>query len=133
MMGMNKMTPASVKQLIASEILYSKINVGVRVLGIVLSDGQTVQGGSEEAKKRRKLPGNIKKIEVIFQQSEAFIFQIRFYCKDNAKFKIGGNDYWNAGRMETFELANDEVLLGAEFDHTEKHTVGVTWIKWCPQ
>ena len=52
--------------------------------------------------------------------------------RDGSKFKIGGNDYWNAGRIESFSLEPEEVLLGAEFDHTEKHTVGVTWIKWNP-
>jgi hypothetical protein len=52
--------------------------------------------------------------------------------RDGSKFKLGGTDYWNAGRVETFNLADDEVLLGCELDHTEKCTVGVTWIKWCP-
>ena len=126
------MKPAMRKQTIATEITYAKIDVCLRVMGLTTNNGETCKGGDDPIVKTRKLPADIKKIEVIFQQSEAFIFQIRFYCRDNSKFKIGGTDYWNAGRVETFTLADDEVLLGCELDHTQQHTVGITWIKWCP-
>jgi len=132
--GLDKMKPANRKQMIATEIQYSKLEggIGLTVLGLTINNGENCQGGLSPIEKKRKLPADIKKIEVIFQLSEVFIFQIRFFCRDGSKFKIGGTDYWNAGRVETFNFADDEVLLGCEFDHTEKYTVGVTWIKWCP-
>jgi hypothetical protein len=38
-MALNKKNPAEVKKLIVTEIAYTKINVGIRVLGITLIDG----------------------------------------------------------------------------------------------
>ena len=166
-MGIDKLAPANQKKLIATELIYTKIPVGIRLLGMKISDGQKCIAGEgdeqkffaacqkeegEETKKgeeqpklgasdkiimeakqkKKKLPKDIKRIEVQFQQSEAYIFQIRFFQRDGSQIKIGGSDIWNAGRTEVFTLESDEVLLGAEFDHTEKHTVGVTWIKWNP-
>jgi hypothetical protein len=67
LMALNKKNPAEVKLLIVTALSFSKINVGIRSMGITLSDGQTCSGGTEPITKTRKLPANIKKIEVIFQ------------------------------------------------------------------
>jgi hypothetical protein len=38
--GLDKMTPAARKQTIVTEISYAKIEVGLRVLGLTLNNGE---------------------------------------------------------------------------------------------
>ena len=64
--GLDKMKPAMRKQTIATEITYAKIDVCLRVMGLTTNNGETCKGGDDPIVKTRKLPADIKKIEVIF-------------------------------------------------------------------
>ena len=55
------------------------------------------------------------------------------YHNDERLVKMGEDDHYvkkNGGRSETFEIADDEQLIGCELYHTSFDFLGVTWIKW---
>jgi hypothetical protein len=62
---------------------------------------------------------NITKVEVVVHSDEEWIIRINFYSGQERLVKVGGynDDYdvktWG-GRVETFEIASDERLIGAE-------------------
>ena len=70
--------------------------------------------------------------------SEAYIMQINFYSGQEKLVQVEEDDDWYVkkyvGRIESFEIADDERLIGAELDYEKDYSgnncfVGVTWIK----
>jgi hypothetical protein len=46
---------------------------------------------------------------------------------------VGSNDSFvkeNGGRVEIFEIAADEQLIGCELESSPDYFCGVTWLKW---
>jgi hypothetical protein len=41
-----------------------------------------------------------------------------------------GSDHYATGRRETFLIAENERLIGGEFDHGDRYLMGATFIKW---
>jgi hypothetical protein len=41
-----------------------------------------------------------------------------------------GDDSWATGRRETFYIADNERLIGGEFDHGANYLLGVSFLKW---
>jgi hypothetical protein len=41
-----------------------------------------------------------------------------------------GDDQYATGRKEKFHIAENERLIGGEFDYTANYLVGVTFLKW---
>ena len=62
------------------------------------------------------------------RKEEDYIGQIIFYGKDRVLFKMGSDSY-ATGRKETFDIANNERLIGCEFDDGQS-VMGVTFLKW---
>jgi hypothetical protein len=73
---------------------------------------------------------------VIIWNDESGISQISFYSGGTTLIKVGNDDdevmRVGGGRVETFEIAGNEQLIGCELEH---YTIGgdifcgVTWIK----
>lgn len=84
----------------------------------------------------------ITRIEVIIDKNELQIIQINFFSGTQTLVKVGLDDV-DAGRVESFEIADDEKLIGCKLHeecisiaHSEVEEIpvncffrGVTWIK----
>ena len=58
---------------------------------------------------------------------------MNFYHNKKRLVRIGENDgkfKKNRGRVEIFEIADDEQFLGCELEYDNNIFVGVTWLKW---
>jgi hypothetical protein len=58
---------------------------------------------------------------------------MNFYSGQETLVKVGCDDYVvkdRGGRVESFEIAEDESLIGCELDFDESRFCGVTWLKW---
>ncbi len=58
---------------------------------------------------------------------------MNFYSGQETLVKVGADDEYvknYGGRMETFEIAGDEQLIGCELDFCKDYFYGVTWLKW---
>ena len=75
---------------------------------------------------------------MIINRSEAYICQINFYSGQETLLQVGEVDDVvknHGGRVEVFEIAADEQLIGAELYHGEldnngnDYFRGVTWLK----
>ena len=59
--------------------------------------------------------------------------QTNFFSGEERLVSIGLPDNlvkdWE-GRKETFEMADDEQLIGCEFHYDENYFRGLTWLKW---
>ncbi len=79
----------------------------------------------------------ITKVEVIIHKDEDYIIRINFYSGTETLVQVGYNDAdvkEEGGRMETFEIAADEQLIGAELYHGldedgDDIFLGLTWLK----
>ncbi len=65
---------------------------------------------------------------------EEYILRINFYSGQETLVKVGwrnDDDVQNyGGRVEIFEIASDEQLIGCKWDLDEKLcNIGVTWLK----
>ncbi len=63
------------------------------------------------------------------RKEEDYIGQITFFGKNGILFKMGDDGY-ATGRRETFHIADNERLIGGEFDHGANYLMGVTFLKW---
>ncbi len=74
----------------------------------------------------------ITKVEVIISKDEWNLCQTNFYCGDELLVAVGEDDNdvkeW-AGRRETFEIAENEKLIGCELNHSKNYVCGITWLK----
>ena len=66
-------------------------------------------------------------------KGECFIHQIYFYSGQEILVQVGEDDdyvkRWGE-RVESFEIAGDEQLIGCELDFCKDYFRGVTWLKW---
>ena len=61
--------------------------------------------------------------------------QINFYSGKERLVKVGYEDDFvqeNFGRKETFDIADDDQLIGCELDYNSNFFCGVKWIKMKP-
>ncbi len=114
----------------------------IRTLEITLSNGESCTAGSSNKVKKWYIfdPNEkITKVECIIHKDEEYILQINFYSGQGTLVKVGDDDdgyvkRWG-GRVEIFEIAADEQLIGAEIHHgdyfnsSNDYFKGVTWLK----
>ena len=73
--------------------------------------------------------------------NEYLIIQIKFFSGEEVLCEVGIDDeilesHNIVGRVESFEIAADEQLIGCELDHgtngfsNSDYFSGVTWLKW---
>ena len=62
------------------------------------------------------------------RKEEDYIGFITFYDKNGVLFKMGNESH--DGRKEIFHIAENERLIGCEFDHGANYLLGVTFLKW---
>ena len=72
------------------------------------------------------------KIVTRVTKDEWFLYSIEFYFRDGTYERMGIEYPEYAGRVETLDFKEGEQLLGCEFHHRGKYTLGMTWIKWNP-
>ena len=111
-------------------------------IGFTINDCQSCKAGtSNYFNKTHIFDPNIKitKVEVIINKIEWGIHQINFFSGEEKLVVVGWNDddvERNRGRVETFEIAANEQLIGCELDHgtlnsgVGNYFLGVTWLKW---
>ena len=105
----------------------------------ILSFGFTLNDGSV----CRDEPGNynffhtfdpalkITSIEHIFFKDEFRILQMNFYSGDELLVKVGWDDQTlenDGGRKETFDIADDEQLIGCELGCNDFYFLSVRWL-----
>ncbi len=109
-------------------------------LEITLSNGESCTAGSyRKVKNSHTLDQNkkITKVECIIHEYKWDIIRMNFYSGQETLVKVGcdEDEYVEAyrGRVESFEIAADEQLIGAELYHGEFYNddyfLGVTWLK----
>jgi hypothetical protein len=91
-------------------------------LSFTLTDGQTCKSGTKVFTNNHTFDPTLKitKVEVIIHKYEVLIMSINFYSAKKTLIKVGGNSdedlkRWG-GRIETFEIAADERLIGCKLD-----------------
>ncbi len=110
-------------------------------LEITLSNGESCTAGSHyNADRWHTFDQNkkITKVECIIGKYELDILRINFYSGQETLVQVGADDYHvekYGGRVESFEIAADEQLIGAELYHGDwennwcDYFHGVTWLK----
>jgi hypothetical protein len=117
-------------------------SVGViYTLEITLSNGESCTAGSYyEVDDNHTFDPNkkITKVECIIHKDEWCILRMNFYSGQETLVRLGDRDDWikeYGGRVEIFEIAADEQLIGAElyhgyYDNNDcDYLRGVTWLK----
>jgi len=108
---------------------------GTHFVRFTLSNGDYCTSGSSlKVNKSHTFDQNkkITKVEVIINKGELYIMQINFYSGQETLVKVGDNDAWVkkfCGRVEIFEIAADEQLIGAEIYVYKGFFIEVTWLK----
>ena len=111
--------------------------------GLTFTDGSSCKIGTLDFTKSHTFDPEkqISRIEVIIHEDEKWILRINFYSGEELLVEVGddADDFkGEGGRIEEFEIAADEQLIGAELDHgewdgdddDEDYFYGVTWLKW---
>ena len=100
-----------------------------------MNQGESVKSGtSSDFNKSHTFDQSkkITKIVTIVDENETCIMQIKFYSGEEVLCRVGNKDgHWalDDGRVESFEIAADEQLIGAELYNEANIFVGVTWLK----
>ena len=108
--------------------------------GLTLTDGLTCKAGTNNFNESRTFDPTkkITRIEVFILKYELNIDQINFCCDEQILVMVGGTNnvfevLKNGGRVEIFEIAEDEQLIGCELHQYKKNSAiyfaGVTWLK----
>ena len=103
------------------------------LIRLELSDGQFIKAGNG-----RKLTSaytfditkKITRVEVILENIEWKIIRINFLSAQDTLVKVGFDDGFvdrHGGRVELFEIADDEHLIGCEV--LDEYFFALTWIK----
>ena len=74
----------------------------------------------------------ITRIEHIINKDEYRIMRINFYHYQERLVKVGYSDHYvneRAGRVEVFDIAEDEQLIGCEMEYCKRYYWGITWWK----
>ncbi len=92
---------------------------------MTLSNGESCTAGSyNKVEQSHTFDRNkkITKVECIIREYEVDIIRINFYSGQETLVQVGTSD-WRVknygGRVESFEIAADEQLIGAELYHGE--------------
>ncbi len=100
-------------------------------LEITISNGESCKAGSsKEADESHTFnpKKKITKVEVIVYNHEKSICQMNFYSGKETLVQLGRDDdyvkKWG-GRVEIFEIAADEQLIGAKLYHGDYNNYGV--------
>ena len=107
----------------------------IRTLSLTLNDSQTCLIGTLDCDKSHffDLSKKITKIESIINKFETMICQINFYHNGERLVEVGrtGESFVSkhGGRVEVFDIAEDEQLIGCELDEEGDNFRGLTWIK----
>ena len=126
---------SELRNLTVTQIKWSKPDA----LSLTLSDDQSCEA-------RRRFGGftdshtfdpakKITKIEVIIHKYDSDILSIDFYHYHQALVSVKYSDDWYIedyrGRVEVFNIADDEQLIGCKLDKISSNNSfkGVTWIK----
>ena len=83
--------------------------------GITIDNGESVKSGSFNFKSSHVFDQSkkITKIVTTVRENEVVIAQINFFSGEELLCEVGWTGYYN-GRVESFEIAADEQLIGAE-------------------
>ena len=107
---------------------------GIYDLRVTSKDGRSVQAGCSDYKVAVLLDKPLQKIVTTVRKDERFLYSVEFFFKDGTRSnRMGAGHFGSTGRAETLTFLEGEELLAAELYHGAKHTLGVTWIKWCPE
>ena len=69
---------------------------------------------------------------MIISKFENFICQINFYADTQTLVKLGESDEsvkFRGGRVETFEVSEDEKLIGCKLFQNKHYFLAVQWLK----
>ncbi len=109
----------------------------IYTVGFTLSNGDHCSAGSYfKVNESHTFDQNkkITKVECIIKNDEDYIIRMNFYSGQETLVKVGWDDDDDVkdfgGRVESFEIADDESLIGCELDFDEDYFCGVTWLKW---
>ena len=70
----------------------------------------------------------LAKIVTTIKKSEWGIYSIEWFFRDGSYQRMGKDKPEYAGRSQTIEFANGEILIGARLHHRENYTYGIEWI-----
>jgi hypothetical protein len=106
----------------------------MNTLGFTLSNGESCTAGQSNKVSSHTFDQNkkITKVECIMWYDEKFICRMNFYSGQETIVKVGWSDgdvKRNGRRVESFEIADDESLIGCELDFDSVNFCGVTWLK----
>ena len=106
-----------------------------RTLGFTLTDEQSCKTGTYRDIKDSHVfnpTKKITKIDCIIDNNEDWIIRINFYSGQERLVTVGLSDEDVedfGGRVETFEIADYEQLIGCELYHSKLYFAGITWLK----
>ena len=115
--GLEKMATKDLAKLAIKKLeLKTENTFGVADLKITMNNGQILQGGSGNLNKLIPHQG-VRKIEITVAKDETYISSIAFTYKDDS-VRVGDDQTLQTqnGRVENFEIDEDEQLIGAEID-----------------
>ena len=76
-------------------------------------DGFTLQGGNlQEMTKRVDISTQLKSITTTIKRDEECLYSVEFVFSDGTSQRVGGTNPKYAGRSQTIELQQGEILLG---------------------
>ena len=103
-------------------------------IGFTLNDGQNCKVGRRDFSRSHTFDPakKITRVETLIHKDEDVIIQIYFYHHQQKLVQVGWeNDGYvkrDGGRIEVFEIADDEQFIGCELDHDKNYFRGVTWL-----
>ena len=106
---------------------------GTATIGITLTDGASAKAGKLNCFSKHAFDPakKITRVEVIFNRSENEFMQTNFFSGEERLVSIGLPDNlvkdWE-GRKETFEMADDEQLIGCELGCNDFYFLSVRWL-----
>ena len=110
----------------------------ITTLDFALNNGQSLRSGKKYNFGKSHIFDPIKKIsriQCILMKYEHYILQINFYHHDERLVQLGCTDdsmyqnFGGGGRIEVFEIAENEQFMGCELESCESFFRGVTWLK----
>ncbi len=108
---------------------------GLNTLSFTLSNGEYCKAGSKyKVENRHTFDPNkkITKVECFIHDYKRWILQINFYSGQETLVQVGWPDWRvkdHRRRVESFEIAADEQLIGAELYYNHLCFKGVTFLK----
>jgi len=124
-----EMTLEQLTNLTITKVLWHQ-SYDISSLCFILSDGQACRAGTNR-KHSFDFPNNqqIIKVEVFTSKRSCRIKQFIFYGKHGVLVKLGKGQ--NAqGEKLTFDIGENERLIGCKLLHTENEFKGINFLKW---